>query len=30
VLKFREGKLTSFQQYANTAQLQDVQGTHVS
>jgi hypothetical protein len=26
VLKFRDGKLMSFQQYANTAQLQDVQG----
>jgi len=30
VLTFRDGKVTSFQQYANTAQLQDVQGVHVS
>ena len=26
VLKFRDGKLTSFQQFANTAHLQDVMG----
>jgi uncharacterized protein len=26
VLKFRDGKLTSFQQFVDTAQLQDVMG----
>jgi ketosteroid isomerase-like protein len=26
VLKFRDGKVTSFQQFVDTAQLQDVQG----
>jgi uncharacterized protein len=27
VWKLRDGKVTSFQQYADTAQLQEVQGT---
>ena len=30
VLMFRDAKLASFQQFVDTAQLQDVQGAHVS